>query len=70
MRHYLRSKGGYADGEVCKCGHLKSEHGSRTTEIDGQKMYRGANDGGCCEEGCCCKRFRFAGWAVLVTAEP
>ena len=44
--------------ELCKCGHLITEHGSRTTKV-GDKLLREPHHGGCCAGSCQCKRFTF-----------
>jgi len=44
--------------ELCKCGHLISEHGSRTTKVE-DSLLRESHHGGCCAGSCQCKRFTF-----------
>jgi hypothetical protein len=44
--------------ELCKCGHLIGEHGSRTTKV-GDKLLRESHHGGCCAGSCQCPRFTF-----------
>lgn len=62
---FSRVLGDYVVDEMCECGHLKSEHGSRTTRIGGSRMLRQANDGSCCKGRCECKQFTFARFVGL-----
>lgn len=55
---YLRSQDKFALGEICVCGHLKEDHGSRT------KIVRQPHKGSCCCSGCQCKVFTFAHYAT------
>lgn len=54
--------------ERCTCSHAKSEHGSRTTRLDGT-LYREHSDGSCCAQDCDCDQFRWAGWVTLGDVE-
>ncbi len=60
--HSLRA---FVLDEMCVCGHLKSEHGSKTIRSRGATI-RLHDDGSCCENGCACKQFT---WARDVTDE-
>lgn len=55
---YLRSKDKFALGEICVCGHLKEDHGSRTI------LVRQSHEGSCCCTGCECKNFTFSRYAT------
>lgn len=60
--------GDYIVDELCKCNHLKSEHGSKVTRMDGGSMLRDPNKGSCCSGGCCCKRFKFERFVTVAEA--
>jgi hypothetical protein len=48
--------------ERCTCGHLASAHGSQSVRLPDGRLYREASHGNCCETGCTCKHFRWAGF--------
>lgn len=50
---------------VCICGHLQSEHGSRTTKCD-DRLVRESGHGNCCQDACTCPRFT---WERDVTSD-
>lgn len=56
--------GDYVVDELCKCGHLKSEHGSKTINMKGY-MFRESGKGNCCGGGCVCKKFIFARFVAI-----
>ena len=51
--------------EMCVCGHLKSDHGSKVVRIDNNAILRIPNVGSCCCENCCCARFCWKSWCKL-----
>ena len=59
--------GDYVVDELCKCNHLKSEHGSKITKM-GDFMLREHNEGSCCSGGCVCKQFKFERFVTVVEA--
>jgi hypothetical protein len=66
MNHFYSNQlGGVVVDEMCKCGHLKSEHGSRTMSLEDQ-ILRESNEGSCCSGSCSCSSFS---WARFVTKE-
>ena len=50
--------------EACECGHLKSEHGSKTIRLE-NSMLRMPHEGNCCHNYCTCEQFT---WVRYVTA--
>lgn len=56
---YSDQLGDYAVDELCKCGHLKSEHGSKVTNLK-SKIFRESHGGSCCCGSCNCKKFQFS----------
>lgn len=50
--------------EMCECGHAKSEHGSSSTNMDGQIVRLSRDEGSCCSGQCACPRFT---WARYIT---
>jgi hypothetical protein len=63
---YSRAHEDYVVDERCRCGHLLSDHGSRTTKMDNGQMLRINHHGNCCNGNCRCPQFT---WAGFVTAE-
>lgn len=51
---------------VCECGHLQAEHSSLLVPLDGERMCREYNHGGCV--GCSCRRFTFDRFVSLEEA--
>jgi hypothetical protein len=50
--------------EMCKCNHLKSEHGSLLHKLL-KAIVREPNDGGCCSSHCDCKQFTFSRYVCV-----
>lgn len=65
LKRVLRLKGGVGLS-ICECGHLQAEHSSLLMPLDGERMYREYNHGGCV--GCSCKRFTFDRFVSLEEA--
>lgn len=61
MNVYIRKAASVAVDERCICGHPKSAHGS-SLRFEKQKTIRFHNKGNCCDHGCACSKFRWAGW--------
>jgi len=56
---YLPSQDRFALGEICRCGHLKEDHGSSVVS-----HVRRPHDGSCCCKECVCPRFTFVRYAT------
>ena len=55
---YSKQIENFVSDEMCKCGHLKSNHGSLTHRMK-DKMIRERSDGSCCSSHCVCNKFTF-----------
>lgn len=55
----------YVTDEICTCGHLKSEHGSKLTKISSKKTLRDSHDGNCCCGQCRCSGFKFKRYLTI-----
>lgn len=53
---FSRTLNAFVLDEMCVCGHLKSEHGSKIVRSRGA-IIRLHDDGSCCKSGCSCKQF-------------
>ena len=62
LKRVRRLKGGVGLA-VCECSHLQAEHSSLLMPLDGERMYREYNHGGCVE--CSCRRFTFSQFVSL-----
>lgn len=65
---YSNQREDWVVDERCRCGHAKSEHGSRTRKT-GDKLFREHDHGSCCADDCDCEQFRWAGWITLGDVE-
>jgi len=65
---YSEQLGDYVVDELCKCGHLKSEHGSKLTKINEKATLREPHNGSCCTGGCACAQFAFARYVTVEEA--
>lgn len=57
----------YVVDELCKCNHLKSEHGSKISNMEGF-ILREPNQGSCCSGVCVCKQFKFEKFVTITEA--
>ena len=62
LKRVRRLKGGVGLA-VCECGHLQAEHSSLLVPLNGERVYREYNHGGCV--GCSCRRFTFSRFVSL-----
>ena len=66
--YYSERHGDYVSDEMCECGHLKSEHGSKLMPLNGSTTIRESNEGSCCNGVCACGQFSFARFVLLEEA--
>ena len=64
---FSKHLGDYVVDEMCKCNHLKSEHGSRV-KMMGDSMLRDPHKGSCCCGSCVCKKFNFERYVTITEA--
>jgi hypothetical protein len=59
---FSRAQGDFVVDELCTCGHLKRDHGSKLKPVcRGSKLkFRLPHDGNCCAGTCPCPHFTFA----------
>ncbi len=65
--YYVSQSDDFVMDEMCACGHLKSEHGSRTVKLkaSGDRSLRIPNDGSCCNGDCRCPRYRWVRFVYM-----
>jgi len=56
--------GGIVVDEMCKCGHLKSDHGSHSINLGDGHMIRESHEGNCCARKCECPGFTWARFVI------
>jgi len=56
---FSRQLDAFVVNEMCECGHLKTDHGSKLHRRQ-TTMIREPNGGNCCSSDCACDRFTFA----------
>ena len=61
---YSRQLQDYVIDEMCRCGHLKSTHGSLLHRIK-KSMLRESNEGSCCSNHCECLQFTFVRFVTV-----
>jgi hypothetical protein len=61
---YSRSRGDFVVDEMCRCGHLKSKHGSLIHKTK-NAMIRDPSDGSCCSDHCECGQFTFVEFVTI-----
>lgn len=61
---YSKAHKDYIVDELCQCGHLRRDHGSKSRRV-GESLCRLPQHGNCCSGQCACPRFT---WARFVTA--
>lgn len=63
---FIRRSGEVVVDSMCKCGHLESEHGSKSTRLPDGALLREEGHGNCCKGKCACARFT---WERFVTLD-
>lgn len=67
---FSRQLGAMIVDEMCQCGHLHSEHGSKLEALGKDKKLRMPNEGSCCAKNCECLKFRWKRWITANERRP